>query len=223
MRFCTQCGNTLEANARFCGKCGMKTIQSPDDANPADTEPQSAVFIPNKKKTKYNIKVIGVLIAAVIVAMVYMNTPKQLTEQEYEALAIELLVKSNLAMENYMNSIDFSGVDVGWDPYWSDEFKQLVEPANELENYFVRFAEILEDVKPPIYYEYEHVLLLKALAEHKNMASNIGLFMETGEEEYIEAADEYERRAEDYLEKSIFLTEQYEEKIRRMYSTTILD
>lgn len=236
MSFCTQCGKPIAANARFCGKCGAELNKQETNHTPEPTQEQVPAATNNgvnklqssgsnlhRKRQKYDKKIIGGLIAIALIIGFYMFTPKQLTEQEYEDLVIELLVRDELAMNNFSDEIEYSGIHVGLDPVWSEDYKQLIEPAKTLEKEFGNLNETLKDVKPPEYFEYEHETLLKVFNAHKNMGSNLVSYLADGDEEYMESWEEYESRAEDYLEESIFLTEEYEDQIMQVYEKTRLD
>lgn len=236
MTFCTQCGNKLETNARFCGKCGteIKGQELPEQNAALQHSPPAQVPAPtpnlnnthqnsNKKKPASNKRLAIIVIAALLFLVFYLVSPKQLTELEYEELAIKLLVKDNLVMDDFGNAIEYSGVDIGYDPYWTEDYTQLVEPAKVLEREFAELGEMLEEVKPPKYFEYEHEILVKFFHAHKNMASDIVSYMSSGGEHFMESSEEYERRAEDYLEESIFLTDLYEDRIMEIYRNAILD
>lgn len=230
MIYCTQCGNSVGAAARFCGKCGseIKKRETNQDPLPAPTNSdvnslQTAGSNPNRKKQKYSMKIIIGAIAIALIIGFYVMSPKQVTEREYEDLVIELMVRDNLAMENFSTEMEYSGIDIGMGPDWSEDYKQLVKPAKALEKDFSDISETLEDVKPPAYFEYEHETLLKVFNAHQNMASNIVSFMANGDEQYMESSDEYFDRAEDYIEESIFVTEVYEERLMQAYQQSGMD
>lgn len=237
MNFCAQCGNSLETSARFCGLCGTE-IKSQETSQSYQTLGKLKIQLSNTtdkvshhfknvsnnqkgQKQKYNMKVIGSIIVAVLIIGFYINSPKQLTEQEYEEMAIELLVKDNMAMDNFSNAIGDSGVQVGlWGAEWSEDYKQLIEPAKKLEKDFEELDEILENVVPPEYFEYDHNNLLKIVNAHRKMASDIGSFVAKGDEGDLESFEEYESRAEEYLDESIFLDDEYEDQLMEIYQKT---
>lgn len=224
MDFCTQCGNSVKAEERFCGKCGseLKKTQLSRESSPVATAEninsvQANYSKPPRKIQKYNMKLI---IAAIVVTLIigyYVMSPKQLTEREYEDLVIELLVKNAAVMEEFSEEIEYSGIYMGYEPEWSEEYKQLIKPAKALEKDFGDLRKILEDVKPPKYFEYEHETLLKAFNAHQNMASNMVSYMTNGNEKYMDLSDEYYDRAEDYWDESIFFSDEYEDRIMQAY------
>lgn len=235
MGFCTQCGNSIEADARFCGKCGAEIrrediVNSPkpiqkqlsDSANKVTNRLQNISSNPNWKKQKYNKKVIGLIALALIIGF-YMVSPNQLKEQEYEDLVIELLVKDEMATDNFSNEIAYYDIDTGFDAEWSEGYKQLIKPAKALEKDFKKLRKTLENVKPPEYFKYEHETLLKVFNTHENMASNLISYVESGDEKYMELFEEFENRADEYLDESIFVTEEYEEQIMQAYQNAKLD
>lgn len=235
MDFCTQCGNSIEADARFCGKCGSEIKKEDmdhslepikeklsDSHNKLINRLQNTSTYLTWKKKKYNKKIIG-LVALVFIIGFYMISPKQLTEQEYENLVIELLVKDTMVLENFSHEIEYSGIDIGFEPTWSEDYKQLVKPAKVLEKDFGKLSKKLENVKPPEYFEYEHQTLLKVFNAHKNMAANIVSYMDNGDEEYKESSEEFESRADEYLDESIFVTEEYKDQIIQAYQKAKLD
>ena len=235
MGFCTQCGNSIEADARFCGKCGAEIkrediVNSPepiqkqlsDSVNKVINRLQNISSNPNWKNQKYNKKGIG-LIALALIIVFYMVSPNQLKEQEYEDLVIELLVKDEMATDNFSNEIAYYDIDTGFDAEWSEDYKQLIKPAKALEKDFKKLSKTLENVKPPEYFKYEHEILLKVFNTHENMASNLISYVESGDEKYMESFEEFENRADEYLDESIFVTEEYEEQIMQAYQNAKLD
>ncbi|TWT27733.1 zinc-ribbon domain-containing protein [Planomicrobium sp. CPCC 101110] len=233
MGFCTQCGNSIEATSRFCGKCGSEIkrqepnqslqAENKQSTNSSGSRLQDPMHGQNTPKRKYDKKAIGIILAISICLIIYLGSPKKLTEQEYQDLAIEILVKDKLAMDNFSDAIDYSGIYMGLEPEWSEEYKQLIEPAKNLEKDFEDLSDRLEKVKPPEYFVYEHENLLKVLNAHKNMASNIGSYLIAGDEEYMELFEEYENTADEYLDESIFANEKYEEQVMETYRKMTID
>lgn len=230
MSFCTQCGNSVAAEARFCGKCGseIKKRETGSEPLPASTDSvvnpqQPAGSYPNRKKQKYSMKVIASAIAIALIIGVYVMSPKQLTEREYEDLVIELIVRDNRVMENFTTEVEYSGINIGMGPDWSEDYKQLVKPAKKLEKDYIALKAKLEGVKPPEYFVYEHETLLKVFNARQNMVSNIISFMSDGDEHNMELSDEYYDRAEDYMEESIFVTEEYEDRLLQAYQQSGMD
>lgn len=236
MEFCTQCGNKIETNARFCGKCGgeilreegIRSLESIEQQTPASNNNGIGKLVntvnnTNGNKRKYNKKVISALLVAALIIGIYIMSPKQLTEQEYEELVINLLVRDTVALDNFSNEIEYSGVEIGLDPVWSEDYKQLIEPAKTLEKNFSDLDEMLNDVKPPENFEYEHETLSKAFNAHKNMAADIVSFVTNGDESSMESSEEFGSRAEQYLEESIFSSDTYKEEIMRAYQNSRLD
>lgn len=230
MSFCTQCGNSIEAEARFCGKCGSEIKKR--EINPGSLPPSNNSGVNstltnggdlNRKKQKYNKKIIVGAIAIALIIGFYVMSPKQLTEEEYENLVIDLLVRDNLAMENFYNEMDYSGIYIGLEPDWSEDYKQLVKPAKTLQKDFSDIRETLEDVKPPAYFGYEHETLLKIFRAHQHMADDIAAFLANGDEAHMDSSEEYYDRAEEYMMESIFSTEEYEERLMRAYQQSEMD
>ncbi|WP_409291333.1 zinc ribbon domain-containing protein [Peribacillus sp. SCS-37] len=228
MSFCTHCGSSLPTGAQFCGDCGSATVRGSRTAEtlPAALEqmvpagaPEPAGTVQSGLLNKYGRKKVGIAaaVAAVICAAFYIMSPKQLNEQEYSRLAIDLIVKGKIAQDEFRDTVDDSGVHIGLEPDWLEEYKKLQGPAKELVKDYEEIVEELEDVKPPETFKYEHENLLKAFSAHGNMASNIRSYMATGDEEYMELTDEYEDKADEYLEGSIFVTDRYQEKIMDRY------
>lgn len=223
MGFCTQCGNSFEADMRFCGKCGaefkkqeMNNSSKPVNEQLTDLNNKVVVGLQNInsklnwKKQKFNKKVIGVTVLVLIIGF-YMFSPKQLTVEEYEELALELLLKNDVAMDIFSNEIDNSGVHIGLYPDWSEDYRQLVKPAEDLEKELAKINKTLEGIKPPEYFIYEHENLLKAFSAHKSMASYVSSYMEDGNLDARYSYEEYEDIADGYFDKSFFLTGDFEE------------
>ena len=230
MSFCTQCGNPVEVTAKFCGKCGagiegkkqalQKNGPLDSGVNPINSQPSA---IPSSKKNQRNWKIGGLIAVALVAVIYFMVSPKQLSVPEYENLAIKLLVADELAMEEFGEAIEYSNVYFGFEPDWSEEYRQFVEPANKLEQKFGNLRKTLEDVKPPRQFEFEHETVLKAFVAHETMAASLGAFMNTGREEHIESFEEYESRAEEYIEESIFASEQYEDRVYEAYQSSMME
>ena len=230
MSFCTHCGNRIEETAKFCGKCGAP-IERQQEAKPASNDssvknaPANLKAGPalqaNGKSKKW--KVGGIAAIALLMIGYFIMAPKQLSVQEYEELAINLLVADEMAMQEFGETVDYSGIYFGLSPDWSAEYRQFVEPAEQLERDFVQLRKELEKVKPPRQFEFEHETMLRAFAAHETMAASLGAYMETGREEHMESFEEYESRAEDYIEESIFASEQYEDRVYEAYQSSMMD
>ncbi|WP_409296791.1 hypothetical protein V1498_02755 [Peribacillus sp. SCS-26] len=222
MRFCTHCGSSLPAQAQFCGDCGSAVVKEVRAAQGIQV-PEGAVSQSRPSQfemlNKYGRRKVGLAAAAaaVICTAFYLMSPKQLNEQEYSRLAIDLMVKGKIAQEDFRDAVDDSGVDIGLEPDWSEDYRKLEGPAKELVKDYEGIVEELEDVKPPDTFKYEHENLLKAFSAHGNMASSIRSYMATGDDEYMELTDEYEDKADEYLEESVFVTDRYQEQIMDRY------
>lgn len=230
MGFCTQCGSEVEKTAKFCGKCGAgikreNNVQQVDSSVDEGISSGSTQFNapPQAKKSQSNWKIGGIVAVAVVALIYFMVSPKQLSVQEYEDLAIKLLVADEVAMEEFGEAIEYSDVYFGYEPEWTEEYRQFVEPAKQLEQDFVNLRKALEDVKPPSQFEFEHETMLKVFNAHETMAANLVSFMDTGREEHIEYFEEYESRAEDYIDESIFASEQYEDRLFEAYQNSMLE
>ena len=162
--------------------------------------------------------------AVALVALIYfMVMPKQLSVQEYEDLAIKLLVADKVAMDEFGETVEYSDVYMGFEPDWTEEYRQFVEPAKKLEQDFVKLRKALEDVKPPSRFEFEHDTMLKAFNAHESMAASLITYMDTGREEHMEYFEDYESRADDYIEESIFASEQYEDRLYEVYQSSMME
>lgn len=219
MGYCTECGNKLTANAKFCGTCGSPvSSEGMQPAPKARAAEQGSEFAVTRKPMHKNKVFVGVIAAVVVGIVIYMMiTPKQLTEAEYDKLAVDLIAKEQVAQHRFLEAVEATGIDVGYDPYDKEELKQLSVPVERLMAEQKKIEKELQGVKPPKIYEQDHQFLLRLMEANKGMAASAKSFIETGDEVHLEQGDEFNDRADEYFDDSVFSTERYEARLSDRY------
>ncbi|HLU20927.1 MAG TPA: hypothetical protein VKZ77_00415 [Bacillaceae bacterium] len=124
---------------------------------------------------------------------------------------------NQIAQDKFRQAIKYSDVPLSLDPEWTPEYRKLVTPAENLIKDIEANTKRLKKVKAPEHLNFEQENLQRVLHAYKNMAVHMRSYVESGDENDFELYEEYENRAEDYLEDSIFVAERYEDTIREKY------
>ncbi|MFC5464780.1 hypothetical protein [Lederbergia graminis] len=220
MGYCIKCGNALKPGGNFCGHCGFAIEKNEEITPEILQQPQQVTtsVATQPKTARKNNKIWMAIVLALAVFIVYqVVTPKKLTEKEFTDLSIEIIVLNQIAQDKFRQAIKYSDVPLSLDPEWTPEYKKLVTPAEKLIKDFEANTKRLKKVKAPEHLQFEQENLQRMLHAYKNMAVHIRSYAESGDENDYELYEEYENRAEDYLEDSIFVAERYEDTIREKY------
>ncbi|SES92936.1 hypothetical protein SAMN05216389_103224 [Oceanobacillus limi] len=233
MNFCTQCGTRLEHGWVYCGNCGvllhkdgivdnlrqkreMKAISSNDVEEESYFNKGIANSLP-KTGSKGNKNVVkGIVVLAIVsLFLIFINLPKEMSEAEYAEYVIDFMVNQEKAFSDFHAGADEKGLYGG---EWTEEFHQLEESAEQLQQYIEKSHEQLQNIKPPEGFQTDHEEMLQVSSAYETAATNLVSYIETGDIEQRELMHENQGKAYEFFNNTTFSTPEYEDQLMDKYS-----